>query len=105
MLTGVVTAGLHAASHAGALTALGTAFGSAMGGIITLSASSFERTPTGLRVSAKEFESLIELHAEVAGIERKVERHAVIPITDDAARKMLERVGEVEKELTRMALF
>lgn len=101
---GVVAAWLTTRGAVASNVALSTAVFAGLGGVCTLVAAQFERSPSGAPVSlATNVEKLITLRASVERMRRRLGRQALIAIDEDAAQKMLDQLEEVAECLSRLS--
>jgi hypothetical protein len=102
---GAVAAWLTVSGAAPSNVALATAVIAGLGGVCTLVAGQFERSPSGARVSlAADVEKLITLRAAVQRMRRRLSRQGLVPIDEDAAQKMLDQLDEVAESLSRLSV-
>lgn len=102
---GVVAAWLTTRGAVASNVALSTAVFAGLGGVCTLVAGQFERSPSGAPVSlATNVEKLITLRAAVERMRRRLSHQALVPIDEDAATKMLDLLEEVAENLSRLSV-
>lgn len=101
VISGAVLALIPALGYDRAAVALWSARFSSAGGLLTLAASAFERSPNGLRLSDADYQALAGHRAELSGIERRLDADAALRMTDEEVIKLYNRTNEIADALAR----
>lgn len=102
VISGATLALIPAIGYDRATAALWSAGFSCAGGLVTLAASAFERTPNGLRLSAVEYQALAGHRAELSGIERRLEADLAFRMSDGEVIKLYNRTNEIADALAQL---
>lgn len=102
VISGAALALIPALGYDRATVALWSAGFSCAGGLLTLAASAFERSPNGLRLSAVDYQSLAGHRAELSGIERRLDADAAFRMIDGEVIKLYNRTNEIADALARL---
>jgi hypothetical protein len=85
-------------------TALATAIIAMIGGLATLFAEYFEKAPSGIRIAtAEEHGRLVEAHATIERIERRVNRDALITLSDEELGEMVGALDDFADRIVRLS--
>lgn len=82
--------------------AIATAVVSSIGGVLTVMATSLERTPDGQRMSAADYQQFANHRAELAEILRRLTADPVYPLTDDELTKLYDRCAQIATGIDRL---
>lgn len=74
---------------------------SCAGGLLTLLAGAFERSPNGLRHTAGDYQLLVNHRAELMGIERRIEANEAFPAADGELVKLYNRTTEIADDIAK----
>jgi hypothetical protein len=83
--------------------ALWSAGFSCAGGLLTLAAGAFERSPNGLRLTAGDYQSLVNHRAELMSIERRMVADEAFPMGDAELVKLYNRSTEIADDIAKLA--
>jgi hypothetical protein len=102
--SGVASAGAALLEFSSAGAAFVLAIFALVGGLVTLFADFFERTPSGVRVaSVEDHVRFVEMRAEVERIRRRIERDDLLPIPDAELETILGSLDEYAASVKRLA--
>jgi hypothetical protein len=101
-VAGAIVALLQGLHYTQQTVAVGTAALGSAGGLVTLLAGAFERTPDGLRLTAADYQLLVNHRAELVGIQRRVDADALFPLPDGELIKLYNRSNEIADDLSKL---
>lgn len=101
--SGALTAFLASASAPDQTTALATALVATVGGLLTVVADYFERSPSGIRIaSAEEYGKLLDARSSLARISRQISQTVVAPLSLDDLHEKLAETNTVAEHILRL---
>lgn len=102
-VAGAVVAAMQGLDYNEQTVAVGTAALGSAGGLVTLLAGAFERTPDGLRLTATDYQLLVNHRAELIAIQRRVDADALFSLQDAELIKLYNRCNEIADDLSKLA--
>lgn len=102
VISGAAAVVLPSLGYAKESISIWSAMFSCVGGLLTLFAGVFERSPNGQRLSTGDYQMLVNHRAELRGIERRIAADAVFHISDQDLVKMHDRSAEIADEIAKL---